>query len=205
MSYNANASLYKQKIREMILKTVDKTVKDHSTLHSFLSLSNTSFYLEEMLLNLYPKSQMDCFEMDKSVFERALNVVPNGIKLNFDNIFNADKSKPYSFIWLDFCNSYTDRLINQTIEFVSSVKFDKEAVLAITLNKKRGQASDKLSYAKYYPNYKDKGFAEHISHFINGKVESIKRMEYVCKDICPHGASMNLFIFKIKNHETSRT
>lgn len=199
--YKANDSIYKRKVREILYNKTVKVVK--GTNKRFLSLCNTTFEIETKLLEKYTKSKCYCYEIDKDIYNKALKLAPKNITLINDDVHKFSEYEQvnthYSFVWLDFCCSYTEEFINKIIETVSTMQFAANAILAITLNKKRGRASNNIEFNKIYKNYKDRGFAKHIAPFINGNVTDIERLQYTCKDICPTGATMNLFIFTIKN------
>ncbi len=193
--YKAAESIYKQAVREELYRKVTDHVPVGGN-HKFVTLSNTAFWLEKSLTSRYA-SKATCYEMDKKVFSQISNMNLPGIQPVLDNLFNYSDSEPVSFAWLDFCNSYTDNLMTKIADLVNKMVFAERSVLSITLNKKRGQRGTEMALNKHYPNYKDEGFATHMAQFIQGNVQKVERMQYICSDICTRGAFMNVFTFFI--------
>ena len=202
--YKANDSIYKRRTREILYNKVVSVVK--GTNKKFLSLSNTTFEIETKLLEKYKNSVFFCYEIDGAIYNKALKIAPEKVVLINDDVKNFSQYNPsvntkYSFVWLDFCASYTESIINTIVEIVNEIEFEDDAILAITLNTKRGKSASNLYFNKYYPNYKEVGIVRHIAPFIKGNVAEVEKLKYTCKDLCPTGATMNLFVFTIKNQQ----
>src|SRR6476661_1301184 len=192
--YKAKDSIYKEAARDLILRRLRKHVGEKE-IRNCITLPNLNFSLEERILKLSNEAKMDCYEIDHSTYLEAKEKKPTSIQLKNQDVFLCDKEKPYSFIWLDFCNSYTEGFINKIAEFLSKVKFDKKAIFAVTLMKNRGTILKKNKFSKYYKDYKEKGIVYHLGSFIEGCVAAEKAV-YSCKDVAAAASTMNVFIFK---------
>lgn len=200
--YVAQDSAYKQIAREKLFEKITSHIP-YSPLkknYNFLTLSNTVLWLERSLRDYYNKP-VTCYEFDEEIYE-SIKQQPNRRRIHVvhDDVFNYTSDIPMTFMWLDFCNSYRDEFITKILTFIQTIKWDNKAVLAITLNRKRGNSNEDLEYNKYYKNYKDVGFTRHIVPFIAGKVVKVDRMQYTCLDSSIYGGNMNVFTFLINKH-----
>ena len=198
--YIAQESEYKQAVRDKLFKMITSHCPANQKMNA-VTLCNTAFYLERRLIEHYKNCTIDCFERDKEIF-RKIAETPNmqTIYPYCEDIFNAKfEDDKYSFVWLDFCNSYTDDFMTKLVTLLQRIPFANKAVLSITLSKNRGQAESDMVYNSMFPNYKEEGFAHHMRLFLP-PVEKISKIKYACVDISEKSSSMNVFNFLINKN-----
>lgn len=188
--YNKQDSKIKSGVREFLYMHALSHLPDDKLLN-ILTLPNTNFELEVRLAHSR-RCHVQCCESDVDVYNRA--VVPSGIRLYNTNVFELS-GHTFDFVWLDYCNSYSDITVNNTLSFLHKNKFADKALFAVTFMKGREQRP--ITYEQFYPNYKLSGFPKHISPFI-GNVKNCRVMQYSCKDLPGRQAPMVLHMFKIQ-------
>lgn len=203
--YSAKESVYKQETREHLYNIVIDHLGAPSSEMNFLTFPNLNLSLEEKLLEKYPNSWINAYEMHELTYKKLKKLINNPRILPiYGDIFECERVEDYephdklSFVWLDFCNSYCDNFLEKLIQLIADIDFENKAILSVTLNKRRGTASENLYYNNFYPNYKDEGFALHIADVIGRQnIQEIERMTYICKDISIYCGCMNVFTFLI--------
>lgn len=193
--YRAKDSVYKQLVRNYLYSSVVNHVPK-STTHCFATLSNTCFVLEDQLLNHYKSAVCFSYERDRKIYNEARLIAPEKVVVIKENIFNMWVGAKYSFVWLDFCGSYTDEFMTNIARLVSKLQWRNKSVLSITLARTRGKGNDGLLYNELFKNYKDEGFATHMLQFLPN-VENVTRVQYRCADVSTKAVPMNVFNFFI--------
>lgn len=207
--YVAKDSIYKQAVREKLYSIVTSHIPKSSE-GNILTLSNSVVSLESRILEHikgtwgYLGSRIICYERDPQVFNILLSKVGKSARYCpiYGDIFDSKLRCDYSFVWLDFCNSYTDDFITRIIGLVEKIKFNEKSVLSITLSRRRGTAEQNLEYNKYFKDYKKLGFAQHILKFLP-PVAKVNKIDYTCSDLCSRGTPMTVFNFLIDKTKTN--
>lgn len=190
--YNKQESEIKKATRDKIFNVLKKTVPLGQPGFA-ITLPNTSSYLEKLILDNYRCTLLRCYENDPEVIKEAN--YPSWQHVINEDIFEANLPKDVSFLYLDLCNMFTTKKVNQIIELLQRTYFAPNALVAITLAT-TGRNS-RNEYENYYKNYEGEGFVKHIGQFLNS--ENAEVIYYSCFDISRKSLPMATYLFKIKN------
>lgn len=186
--------MVKSSIRHILYKECKREWKNHIKRDKVsLTLSNVNFELEKQLLN---HGKVICVEFDKEVYDKAKKRLPANIHFKYDDIFKISQEYPYDFVWMDLCNSYSEKILQNVVEFIKNTKFTQNSIFAITFCKQRGSIEHSKLY-QIYGKFKDRGVVSYLGNFFKNEIKEIKSIDYNCFDISTRASIMTVFIFKL--------
>lgn len=193
-TYTASDHPCKAKARNKLINVIKAS---KISIFNCLSMPNSNFYWEKMMLEQFNNLQIDTVENNIYTYNKG-RAIAKQLNISHKNrdIFKylASSNKKYNLIWLDMCGYLSPSLINNLIPIVQGNYTTNEAILALTIQRSREQLNPEFYGCSSKEELRVKGLyklLKQYAKFNNVKLSLINVHKYVTK------SPMQLLTFKL--------